>query len=180
MTTAINPLLREKLARVQDHIRIEDLFDASLNPNAFGREFHGYELLFGFADAVLARDGPLHFQCQSENFLDALLDTIDLLRNGMVHPLARGSNSLKAVLPALCPELRYEPFADGRAAHGDNAAALWHEWHLGELTGDPDRIAALRRSLLAYCELDTRGMYEVIRAVVKLTRDPAQFEQWEA
>jgi hypothetical protein len=70
-----------------------------------------------------------------------------------------GSYSIKAVLPALCgddPELDYHAL-DGvhNGSEAMNAFAT-----LGELP--PKDIAKVRRSLLAYCKLDTLAMVKIL------------------
>ncbi|KEG13680.1 hypothetical protein DQ04_00851060 [Trypanosoma grayi] len=48
------------------------------------------------------------------------LDTLDLFKRGLVHPNAHGSNSLKKVLPALCPDFQYGVF--GEEIGGDDTS----------------------------------------------------------
>ncbi len=72
------------------------------------------------------------------------------------HPGFGGSNSLKAVLPALVPTLSY-----GSLAIQDGGAAS--DTFLRLLLGDPqlDPVIA-RKDLLDYCHLDTLAMVEVL------------------
>jgi hypothetical protein len=68
-----------------------------------------------------------------------------------------GSYSLKAVLPALVPELTYEHLdvSDGGLAMIAYAAM--------NQTEDKNEIMRIRKSLLEYCKLDTLAMVEIIK-----------------
>ena len=71
-------------------------------------------------------------------------------------PAMGGSYSIKAVLPALVPELTY-----GALAIGDGASASAAFVSLKGET-DPGRIDEVRRQLLAYCRMDTWAMVRVL------------------
>ena len=70
------------------------------------------------------------------------------------HPSQQGSWSIKAVLPALCPELSYE------SLEGVQDGTMAMEAYLEAIASGttPDRREQLRQQLLAYCELDTKGL----------------------
>jgi len=68
----------------------------------------------------------------------------------------RGSYSIKAVLPALVPELSYEGLS---VSDGMMAMRAYHE--LCE-TDDPDKVAELRQALLDYCRFDTLAMVRIL------------------
>jgi hypothetical protein len=73
------------------------------------------------------------------------------------HPQQQGSWSIKKLLPALIPALRYEDLAgvaDGGAAQAAYMEAI-------ERTTGAERRRELRTQLLAYCELDTWAMVEI-------------------
>ncbi|MDH3999452.1 MAG: DUF2779 domain-containing protein, partial [Desulfuromonadales bacterium] len=72
-----------------------------------------------------------------------------------------GSYSIKAVLPALVPDLSYEGMdvADGMAA-----MRAYHEMCA---LNDPVALAELRRGLLEYCELDTLAMVRILGELEK-------------
>lgn len=70
------------------------------------------------------------------------LDTMDLIKKGFLHPNAHGSNSLKKVLPALCPDFQYGVFgteqtmeaaadaSDGQDEQkGENAMGVYRLWY---------------------------------------------------
>ncbi|MDH7499111.1 MAG: DUF2779 domain-containing protein [candidate division NC10 bacterium] len=71
----------------------------------------------------------------------------------------RGSSSLKAVLPALVPEMSYEgmEISDGGAASLAYMAVC--------ASDDPEEIERIRCALLEYCRLDTLGMVKIVEAM---------------
>ena len=81
-------------------------------------------------------------------------DLLPIARTRYYHPSQRGSWSIKAVLPAVVPELRYTDLAgvqDGGMAMDAFLQALHPDT-------DPAHKARLRTQLLAYCQLDTYAM----------------------
>jgi len=77
-----------------------------------------------------------------------------------VDPAFKGSASIKAVLPVLCPDLSYKEL---EVQNGGMAMAAWYQIMRGE---KPDsETPRTRESLLKYCELDTLAMVEVWRAL---------------
>ena len=96
--------------------------------------------------------------------LQSLIDRlVDLSQPFAEHsyyvPAMRGSYSIKAVLPALVPDLSYEglPIADGMAA--SNAYEALH------YETDPERIDSARKALLEYCGLDTLAMVRILEVL---------------
>jgi hypothetical protein len=75
------------------------------------------------------------------------------------HPSQQGSWSIKQVLPALVPALKYEDL-DGVAGGGMAQEAFLEAIHSDTTSG---RREDLRRQLLAYCRLDTLAMLEIWR-----------------
>jgi predicted RecB family nuclease len=90
-----------------------------------------------------------------------LWDLLPVVRNHAYHPAFAGSYSLKAVLPALVPEMSYDGMA---VANGQDAGLAWERLVSGQLDGDErDRI---RKALLDYCGQDTLALlrlHEVLR-----------------
>lgn len=91
-----------------------------------------------------------------------IVDLEPITRRNFYAPSQHGSWSLKAVLPAICPELDYSEL-DG-VQNGDHAQQAYIE------AIDPDTVAQrrdeIRRQLLDYCELDTLAlvrMWDVFR-----------------
>jgi hypothetical protein len=66
------------------------------------------------------------------------------------------SNSIKSVLPALVPDLRYDGMT---IADGETASRQFVQLLCGQYAGD---IAQLRADLLAYCALDTLAMVRIL------------------
>jgi hypothetical protein len=85
---------------------------------------------------------------------ERVVDLLPVARDHYYHPSQEGSWSIKAVLPALCPELNYEQL-DGVQNGGDAQAAYLKAIH-------PDtpmeHKQQLERQLLKYCEMDTYAM----------------------
>jgi hypothetical protein len=89
-----------------------------------------------------------------------LWDLLPIIRNHVYHPAFRGSYSLKSVLPALVPEIRYEGM---EVADGQAAGLVWESLINGDCgEGESQRK---RKALLDYCGQDTLGM---VRLVEKL------------
>lgn len=91
------------------------------------------------------------------------VDLLPIVREGVYAPAFRGSFSIKAVLPALCPEIGY---SDLEVKDGDTAMAEYLRM-VSLATTDAER-KAVARALLDYCQLDTLAMVEVYRALRKL------------
>jgi hypothetical protein len=79
-------------------------------------------------------------------------------------PEMRGSYSIKAVLPALIPELSYK---DLEISSGGQASASFESLYLEH---DIDKINTIRRNLLEYCQLDTFAMVKLLQELEKIIR----------
>ena len=75
-----------------------------------------------------------------------LWDLLPVIRNHVYHPAFAGSYSLKAVLPALVPEMAYEGMD---VANGQDAGLAWESL----VRGDVDRAEqdGIEKALRAYC-----------------------------
>ena len=96
---------------------------------------------------------------------DRVVDLLPIARQHYYHPSQQGSWSIKALLPALCPELRYDALdgvQDGGAAQQAYLEAI------AEGTSAA-RKEALERQLLAYCHLDTWAMVRLWAAFTAMT-----------
>ena len=85
---------------------------------------------------------------------DRIVDLLPVARQHYYHPSQQGSWSIKAVLPALCPDLHYSQLdgvQDGGAAQQAYLEAITPATPAA-------RKAELERQLLAYCHLDTWAM----------------------
>jgi predicted RecB family nuclease len=86
-----------------------------------------------------------------------LWDLLPVVRTHVYHPAFRGSFSLKAVLPALVSELRYENM---EVANGSDAGQAWESLVRGKL--DLEARTRLKSALLAYCRQDTFGLVRLL------------------
>ena len=94
-----------------------------------------------------------------------LWDLLPIVRNYVYHPAFAGSYSLKAVLPALVPELTYEGMA---VANGQDAGLAWESLVWGGL--HQAERENTRRALLDYCGKDTVAL---VRLVDRLLLPPS-------
>ena len=92
---------------------------------------------------------------------DRIVDLHRLVRGYYYHPEMHGSFSIKAVLPAVAPDLSY---GDLEIVEGRAAAAAFSR-SIAPDTPDDERIR-IRGSLLSYCKRDTEAMVRVYDALV--------------
>ncbi|MGJ8726551.1 MAG: DUF2779 domain-containing protein [Roseibacillus sp.] len=88
------------------------------------------------------------------NILSRIEDLLPIARKRYYHPSQHGSWSIKAVLPAICPDLSYndlEGVQDGMMAQQSYLEAI-------APTTNPERREEIHKQLLAYCLLDTLGL----------------------
>jgi len=86
------------------------------------------------------------------------------IRRSYYHPRFYGSFSLKAVLPALVPELSYESLA----IREGSLASLAYLHMLDPVTPAGER-AKIREDLLTYCGHDTMGMVKIREELLRRT-----------
>lgn len=99
--------------------------------------------------------------------LSRVVDLLPLANAHFYHPSMKGSWSLKAVLPAIAPELDYanlEEVADGLGAQTAFVEAIHQETSL-------ERKAILEKALCEYCTRDTFAMVKILRY---FCREPRQ------
>lgn len=96
-----------------------------------------------------------------------LHDLLPIVRQHWYHPAQQASYSLKAVLPAVAPELDHADLDE--VQHGEAAQAAWLE-AVDEAT-PPARREQLRQRLLAYCERDTWAMVVLSRRLAEWPTD---------
>ena len=85
---------------------------------------------------------------------ERVVDLLPIAREHFYHPDQQGSWSIKAVLPAICPDLKYadlDGVQDGGAAMDAYLEALSPQTTAA-------RKAEIEQQLLAYCALDTRAL----------------------
>lgn len=86
-----------------------------------------------------------------------VVDLLPIARDHYYHPSQQGSWSIKAVLPALCPDLNYgnlDGVQDGGMAMHAFLEAIAPQTSV-------QRKAEIERQLLAYCALDTFAMVRI-------------------
>lgn len=89
-----------------------------------------------------------------------MVDLMVLFRNKSIyHSGFKGSYSIKAVLPALIPELTYKGMEIGS---GDLVA---NEWQRMIQEQDPNERLRIRQNLLDYCCLDTLAMVKIVEKI---------------
>jgi predicted RecB family nuclease len=123
-------------------------------------QFPGVIMAWSQYEAKVIRDMAELFPDLAERLTALLYRIVDLLRivqDHVAHPDFQGSYSMKAVAPALAPDLTYSDldFADG----GDASAAFYRI--VADPTLSPEARDALRHSLLKYCERDTQALARV-------------------
>lgn len=103
---------------------------------------------------LIAAGAPDHAPAL-QTITSKLHDLLPVVRNHVYHPDFLGSFSLKAVLPALVPDLNHDSL---EISQGQTASALLYRLlFLGD-PAEPGRRKAIRRSLLDYCALDTLAL----------------------
>jgi len=85
---------------------------------------------------------------------DRVVDLLPIARERYYHPSQQGSWSIKKVLPAVVPELRYDAL-DGVQDGGMAMEAFLEAIHPDTTTA---RKSQIEQQLLAYCRLDTYAM----------------------
>jgi len=98
---------------------------------------------------------------QYQNELQAIINRLkDLMipfqQRWVYTPQMKGSYSIKAVLPALVPELSYQ---DLEIKEGGTASTTFTQMVTGEFQGDLNKT---RTDLLEYCKLDTYAMVKIL------------------
>ena len=88
--------------------------------------------------------------------MDRFVDLHAIVRNHYYHPAFFGSFSIKAVLPALVPEMDYKNLA---VQDGTQASFAWLKM-VDPKTAEKEK-AAIQAALLEYCGQDTLAMVRV-------------------
>src|SRR5262245_5593502 len=145
------PALAERVIRACDSARAVVTYNAAFERGCLTR----------MADALPAQADRLR------RIAERLVDLLPIVRNHVYHPDFGGSFSLKSVLPALVPELRYDalPIRDGETASLELERLLFRGT---ELT--VEALAELRANLLHYCQLDTLGLVKLLDRLRRLAQ----------
>ena len=94
---------------------------------------------------------------------DRLLDLLGVVRSHYYHPNFHGSYSIKAVLPALVPDMTY---SDLEIQDGLSAGAAFAEM-IAPGTEESKR-ERIRRALIDYCRRDTQAMVQLLETLLTL------------
>jgi predicted RecB family nuclease len=86
-----------------------------------------------------------------------LFDLLPTVREHTYHPAYAGSYSIKAVLPALVPEMSYQGM---EIANGQDAGLAWESLLRAALSFDERQ--RIEKALLDYCALDTLAMVRLL------------------
>jgi len=114
----------------------------------------------------LAQQFP-KFQKPLNRVIDRLEDLMKVVQQHYYHPAFNGSYSIKAVGPALAPEIRYDELE--HVGDGGTAASVFEAIAASRID-NPEQVRTYRSALLEYCRLDTLAMVEVHRALSSLSR----------
>ena len=93
-----------------------------------------------------------------ERVISRVVDLLPLAQEHYYHPSMKGSWSIKAVLPAIAPELDYAEL--GEVADGLGAQAAYREATHQDTS--PERKAQLENALRKYCTRDTMAMVRIL------------------
>ena len=100
------------------------------------------------------------FRDQIRDYQDRLWDLLPVIRAHVYDLAFEGSYSLKKVLPALVPDMKYKGML---VSEGSEAGLKWEEMLQSEV-GTEER-ARLRNALLAYCKQDTLAMVKLLEVL---------------
>ena len=92
------------------------------------------------------------YRTQLREMLDRFFDLMKIFRDYYFHPAFGGSNSIKAILPVLVPELSYK---DLEVQNGEAAQVVWDQLIKEE---NQSKRLELAQGLKEYCRLDTLAM----------------------
>ncbi|CBH17657.1 hypothetical protein, conserved [Trypanosoma brucei gambiense DAL972] len=149
-----------------------------------------------FEKSCLEKLGQLVDEYKEEIKQFYFLDTLDLFKRGFVHPNAHGSNSLKKVLPGLCPDFKYGVFGGDAAGDvvdagegegsggggrqdeqkGENAMGVYRLWYHHEGGGS---LRDLQQTVMQ--DERRRGIYEgknKLDTMVQAARPDVRDKAW--
>ncbi|MEA3327308.1 MAG: DUF2779 domain-containing protein [Chloroflexota bacterium] len=115
------------------------------------------------------RDMAKHYSQYAQQLLEVnerLYDLMRVFKDGhYVHPDFHGSASLKAVLPALCPELQYNDLV---ISNGEETMLTWYRFQTGKIP--IENQAEIREAMKEYCKMDTFGMIAILEKLYETIR----------
>ena len=94
-----------------------------------------------------------------QKIIDRLFDLHPVVKEHYYHPSMLGSWSIKAVLPAMVPHMKYSEL------DGINQGMAASDGYLEAIDPQTDlvRKVELEEQLLRYCRFDTEAMVEILR-----------------
>jgi predicted RecB family nuclease len=98
--------------------------------------------------------------------LHRVVDLLPIVQNNVTHPGFHGSYSMKAVAPAVAPDVTYD---DLDIAEGGGASAAFYRIVADPMLS-PEAHDRLRQSLLEYCERDTLALARVHQWLIQDSR----------
>ena len=108
------------------------------------------------------------------NIHDHMVDLLVPFRDCCFYSVKQnGSNSIKAVMPAICPEHADDYHNLKQVHNGGEALAMFPKM----LKMSPDKKAEARKNMLKYCELDTMSMVYVLNALEKMIKQKKKRKQ---
>ena len=149
------PALAERLIRACDGAQAIVAYNASFERRCLEQ----------MAEAMPAVAEPLR------HIAARLIDLLPVIRNHVYHPDFGGSLSLKRVLPALVPELRYDDLAINE---GGLASLELERLLFGGADLTPETKTQLRTDLLRYCHQDTWGLRAAPQLLRRLGQELSQ------
>lgn len=103
---------------------------------------------------------------QVEQLIENFKDLMQPFKSRDIYPWqAKGSYSIKPILPLLAPELSYKNLEG--VANGGDAMEAWHKMNAAD---DPAEVERIRNELLEYCKLDTLAMVRILGRLQALAR----------
>lgn len=114
---------------------------------------------------ALARAVP-ELAAEIEAIVGRLFDLEPVIRHNTRHPTAAGRSSIKAVLPAWCPDCSYAGLA---ISEGQLASVRYLRVVKG--LADAAEAEATYRDLLEYCGLDTYAMVRLLSEMLRLSQE---------
>lgn len=136
----------------------EALIEILSNENASEGAIVAYNASFERRCLSELADALPDLRAQLETIRSRVVDLLPVTRAHYYHRDQRGSWSIKAVLPTICPELDYGGLGGVKA--GDDAQAAYLEAISADVSDE--RRAEIRSALLEYCERDTLAMVEIL------------------
>lgn len=114
----------------------------------------------------LARQFP-EISKHLENIADNIVDLLEPFKKGYYyHSLQGNSNSIKNILPALCPKMK-DAYKKLENIHNGSEASNEFPKMINMLNNKDNQYKLIQKKLLEYCCLDTLGMNKILNVLYK-------------